>query len=273
MGRVHALPGTTFSNVAARLDYPSEQKAVLTLRAFERILALEILGPYHNAVHASLDTTPAAAWAGGTAARTVRLPVDPAAFVLDFLPFEERVIPREGVRLFNVTYFDGALAPLLDGPARTCRIKYDPRNMSAVFVELPAGGHLRVPCADLSRPAVTLWEQRVPYRRCAQRGVPVSMRRLFSPRSKRSAMCSPRPGGAAKRPDAPSPVCLMVNRRRRRLCSGRPRRRYPTIRPTWMRQACPAWSSTKPGRRSSCRDRGQAVSRFVRAPRTCWPAI
>ena len=160
MGRVHALPGTTFSNVAARLDYPSEQKAVLTLREFERILALEILGPYHNAVHASLDTTPAAAWAGGTAARTVRLPVDPAAFVLDFLPFEERVIPREGVRLFNVTYFDGALAPLLDGPARTCRIKYDPRNMSAVFVELPAGGHLRVPCADLSRPAVTLWEQR-----------------------------------------------------------------------------------------------------------------
>ena len=77
----------------------------------------------------------------------------------DFLPFEERVIRREGVRLFNVTYFDGALAPLLDGPARTCRIKYDPRNMSAVFVELPTGGHLRVPCADLSRPAVTLWEQ------------------------------------------------------------------------------------------------------------------
>jgi putative transposase len=32
--------------------------------------------------------------------------------------------------------------------------------MSAVFVELPAGGHLRLPCADLGRPAVTLWEQR-----------------------------------------------------------------------------------------------------------------
>ena len=31
--------------------------------------------------------------------------------------------------------------------------------MSAVFVELPDGGHLRVPCADLGRPPVTLWEQ------------------------------------------------------------------------------------------------------------------
>jgi putative transposase len=159
MTRVHALPGTTSSNVVARGDYPAEQKAILTLREFERILALEILGPYHNEVHSALGTTPAAAWAAGVAAREVRLPRDPAAFVLDFLPFEERVIRREGVRLFNVTYFDGALAPLLDGTARTCRIKYDPRNMSAVFVELPAGGHLRVPCADLGRPAVTLWEQ------------------------------------------------------------------------------------------------------------------
>lgn len=160
MTRVHALPGTTSSNVAARGNYPAEQKAILTLREFERILALEILGPYHNEVHSALGTTPAAAWAAGVAAHAVRPPADPAAFVLDFLPFEERIIRRDGVRLFNVTYFDGALAPLLDANARKARVKYDPRNMSAVFLELPAGGHLRVPCADLGRPAVTLWEQR-----------------------------------------------------------------------------------------------------------------
>ena len=93
-----------------------------------------------------------------------KLPVDPAAFVLDFLPFEERVIRRDGVRLFNVAYFDGALAPLLDSSTRKCRIKYHPRNMSAVFVELPTGGHLRLLCADLGRPAVTLWEQRAAIR-------------------------------------------------------------------------------------------------------------
>ena len=160
MTRIHALPGTTSSNVVARGDYPAEQKAILTLGEFERILALEILGPYHNEVHSALHTTPAAAWAAGVAAHAVRLPADPTAFVLDFLPFEERVIRRDGVRLFNVTYFDGALAPLLDSNARKCRIKYDPRDMSAVFVELPTGGHLRLPCADLGRPAVTLWEQR-----------------------------------------------------------------------------------------------------------------
>jgi putative transposase len=165
MGRVHALPGTTFSNVAARGDYPAEQKAVLTLDEFERHLALEVLGPYHNDVHSALGKTPAAAWADAVAnSGALRQPSDSASFILDFLPFEERVVRREGVRLFNVLYFDGGLASLLDRADRRCRIKYDPRRMDAVFVELPEGGHLRVPCADLGRPAVTLWEQRDAYR-------------------------------------------------------------------------------------------------------------
>jgi putative transposase len=42
--------------------------------------------------------------------------------------------------------------------------------MSAVFVELTAGGHLRIPCADLGRPAVTLWEQRLASRTLREAG-------------------------------------------------------------------------------------------------------
>ena len=160
MTRVHALPGTTSSNVIARSDYQSERKAVLTLAEFERILALEILGPYHNEVHSALGRTPAAAWTDAVAGLgQMPQPADATNFVLDFLPFKDRVVRREGIRLFNVTYFDGALTSLLDRADRRCRVKYDPRSMDAVFVELPEGGHLRVPCADLGRPAVTLWEQ------------------------------------------------------------------------------------------------------------------
>lgn len=171
MKRVHALPGSTSSNVQARGDYPAERKAVLTLREFERILALEVLGPYHNEVHSALGKSPAAAWQDGLAAAgNVRQVADPAAFVLDFLPFEERVARREGIRLFNVTYFDGALAPLLDRANRRCRVKYDPRSMDAVFVELPEGGHLRVPCADLGRPPISLWEQRAATRLLREEG-------------------------------------------------------------------------------------------------------
>lgn len=39
-------------------------------------------------------------------------------------------------------------------------MKYDPRDLSAVFVELPAGDHVRVPYADLGRWPITLWEHR-----------------------------------------------------------------------------------------------------------------
>jgi putative transposase len=171
MTRIHALPGSTSSNVVARGDYPSEEKAILTLGEFERIFALEVLGPYHNEIHSTLNKTPATAWASGIAESSDgRQPPDPSTFVLDFLPFEERKIRREGIRLFNITYFDGALGSLLDSADRKLRIKYDPRNLDAVFVELPTGGHLCVPFADLARPPISLWELRVATRALRETG-------------------------------------------------------------------------------------------------------
>jgi hypothetical protein len=192
MRRVHALPGSTASNVSARGDYDSERRAVLTLREFDRILVAEVLGPYHNEQHTALGMTPAAKWADALSSTGgVSLPSDPAAFVLDFLPFEDRIVRREGVRLFNVTYYDGGLASLLDRPDRSCRVKYDPRDLSAVFVELPGEGHLRVPYADLSRPPVSLWEHRAAVQAlqsnvCASRGAPAWTRPRSLRRSRRS---------------------------------------------------------------------------------------
>jgi putative transposase len=170
MGRIHALPGTTFSDVAARGDYASETRAVLSFREFERILVLEVLGPYHNEVHTALGRPPAAAWRDGTADLTLRAPADGEALLLDFLPFEERTVRRDGVRLFNVLYQDGALAHLVDGGGGRLRVKYDPRDLSAVFVELSTGDHIRVPYADIGRPAVTLWEHRLATRRLREEG-------------------------------------------------------------------------------------------------------
>src|SRR5208283_4875157 len=170
MGRVHALPGTTFSDVAARGDYASEARAILTFREFERILAMEVLGPYHNEVHQGLGRTPAAAWTEGVSGMTLRAPVDPDGLLLDFLPFEERVVRRDGVRLFNVLYQDGALAHIVNAGGGKLRVKYDPRDLSAVFVELPEGDHVRVPYADIGRPAVTLWEHREASKRLHEEG-------------------------------------------------------------------------------------------------------
>ena len=170
MQRVHALPGTTFSSVAERGDYSPQDRAVLTFREFERVLALEVLGPYHNDLHAALGRTPLSAWIEGTAGLDLRRPAEPDALLFDFLPFEERMVRRDGVRLFNVLYQDGALAHLVDAGGVRVRAKYDPRDLSAVFVELPSGGHARVPYADLGRPPLTLWEHREACRRLHAEG-------------------------------------------------------------------------------------------------------
>jgi putative transposase len=170
MGRIHALPGTTFSNVTARGDYESEARGVLSFREFERIFVLEVLGPYHNEVHTTLGRTPAAAWREGTTDLTLRGSADADTLLLDFLPFEERTVRRDGVRLFNVLYQDGALAHLVDAGGGRLRVKYDPRDLSAVFVELSTGDHIRVPYADIGRPSVTLWEHRLAIKRLREEG-------------------------------------------------------------------------------------------------------
>jgi hypothetical protein len=53
MGAVHLLPGTTFSNVHAKADYPSDARATLTLAELEQWLIFEIAGTYHNRVHSA----------------------------------------------------------------------------------------------------------------------------------------------------------------------------------------------------------------------------
>jgi putative transposase len=172
MKRIQALPGSTSSNVVDRGDYPSEQRAVLTLRKFELVFAREVLGIYHQEVHSELSKPPLAAWREGlTKAEKPRLPAnDPKAFVLDFLPFEERFVGRQGVRLFNISYSDPGLSSLVGQAERKRRIKYDPRDMSAVFVEMPDGNHTR---ASLTNPDISpfsLWEHRNAIRSLKEHG-------------------------------------------------------------------------------------------------------
>ena len=100
---------------------------------------------------------------------SARHPADPDSLWRDFLPFEERLLRRDGIRLFGIQYQDGALAHLV-GTTAKLRVKYDPRNLNAVFVELPTGGDVRVPYADFSRPAITLWEHREARRKLRAEG-------------------------------------------------------------------------------------------------------
>lgn len=172
MGAVHLLPGTTFSNVAEKSDYRSEATAVMTLAELEQWLALEISGSYHARIHSALKLPPELAWQDMIATRpgAVRYPPDTKQFLYDFLPFEHRIVRRDGIRLFNLHYWDPVLTALAGLCEKAMTVKYDPRNLSRVFLEAPDGTHWTIPYRDLRRPAITLFEHRQALRALAERG-------------------------------------------------------------------------------------------------------
>ena len=162
MGRVRLLPGTTGSNPQDKGAYPAQTESVLTMAELERWLTLEICEQYHRRVHRGLRRSPLVAWQEAlrnAGAGLGALPDRPDQFALSFLPFEQRTLRRDGLHLFNIRYWDSVL-PLIVKLGESVLVRYDPRNLSKVYV---AGSDQRfhpIPYADLTLPPITLWEQR-----------------------------------------------------------------------------------------------------------------
>lgn len=169
MGAVHLLPGSHFSNSQERGDLDSEAEAVMTLRDLETYLALEITGGYHARVHKALDLPPQAAWNMAVSERASQQVIDKRQFLIDFLPSEERILQRDGLHLFHIRYWSNELRWLMGPSKRKVTIKYDPRDLSLVFVKT-VDGIIEARPADLTRPAITLWEQRAARRALREAG-------------------------------------------------------------------------------------------------------
>ena len=173
MGAVHLLPGSTSSNIAKRGLYDPQKHAAMTLDELERWLVLQIVGRYHADVHSTLLLPPRTAWDDAIAARPqpLRVPHDPEQFLRDFLPYEERCIRRDGLHLFGIRYWDDVLSPLAGRSSRQVRVKYDPRDLSCIYVEQPDGSTWPVRFAALDRPAITLGEHRLARAALRARGI------------------------------------------------------------------------------------------------------
>jgi putative transposase len=176
MGKVHLLPGTTFSNVSDKGDYDSEKHAAVTVDELERWLVHAITGVYHREVHRALSTTPLTAWERGISGDATSLgrgmPVavpDPHRFLIDFLPIERRLIRREGISLHSVSYWSDVLRAWV-GVAEKMIVRYDPRNLSRIYLLGPDGRYYDIPYRDVRRPPITLWEQRLALKRLHEEG-------------------------------------------------------------------------------------------------------
>jgi putative transposase len=90
---------------------------------------------------------------------------------LDFLPAEDRLIRRDGIRIFHLHYWDNVLSPLAGRSQQRFLVKYDPRNLSRVYSRDEKGDYWTIPYRDLGAPPITLWEHRNALRKLTADGL------------------------------------------------------------------------------------------------------
>ncbi len=176
MGKVHLLPGTTFSSIREKGDYDPEKTAAMTLDEIERWLGHAVVGLYHRDLHRGIGMPPLAAWERGLAGDGVRegrgtpVPVsDPRRFLIDFLPFEHRLVRREGVFLHSISYWSDVLHTWV-GEREKMLVRYDPRDLSRIYLLGPDGQYYDLAYSDLRRPPISLWEHRLALKRLREDG-------------------------------------------------------------------------------------------------------
>ncbi len=170
MGAIQLLPGTTHGSIAARQSYNSQDSAVLTMKELEKWLTLQIVGQYHQIIHRSLLRPPIAVWRDWDDKIPFELPVDRLGFWISFLPSETRSLQRDGVHLFNIRYWSDALRADVGRTKDPLTVKYDPRDISHVFVQRPNGHWIEARYRDLRYPAISLWEYRGALRKLRNKG-------------------------------------------------------------------------------------------------------
>jgi putative transposase len=176
MGKVHLLPGTTFSDIKAKGNFDSEKTAAMTLPELERWLGHAIAGVYHRDVHRALATTPLAAWERGIVGDSDTLgrgsPVtvpDSRRLLIDFLPIERRMVRREGVSLHSIAFWSDVLRTWI-GERQKMIVRYDPRDLSRIYLLAPDGQYYDLSYRDLRRPSISLWEHRLALKRLREEG-------------------------------------------------------------------------------------------------------
>ena len=180
---IHELPGTTFSNPQQKGEYPSADKAALTLGEFEQWLLHLVVNIYHKRIHSALGRTPLGMFEDGIYQKTGLPPrfQDELRVKRDFLPYFERTIQEYGVVLDHIHYYSDVLRPWVhalegDSPKNKRKRKFifkrDPRDISVLFFYDPeAKAYFDIPYRDLKRPPITIWEHKQLTRQLESEGV------------------------------------------------------------------------------------------------------
>ncbi len=169
---IHALPGTTFSSIKNREGYDSDKHAAMTKSEFEEWLIVLMCKLYHQKLHSKIGMSPFRKWEigvfGNAETQGVGMPPRPAdrlTLLLDFLPYYNRTVQAFGVTIDGMTYYAEALRPWINfkeqntGEKKKFIFRRDPRDISTIwFFDPTLKLYFKIPFANLSLPAMSIWE-------------------------------------------------------------------------------------------------------------------
>ena len=133
----------------------------MTFREFECALGWEIAGRYNEEIHSALLRPPIAVWREHEASLALRMPKDRMAFWVSFLPDAHRTLRPDGIWLHDIPYWSNALSGQVGRAKGELLVKFDPRDVSRIFVQHPDGRFLEARARPLGFPAISLreWNQ------------------------------------------------------------------------------------------------------------------
>lgn len=178
MGKVHQLPGSTFSNINEKGTYNSQKEASLTLKELEQWFLEFIVNIYHKSIHSSIGMTPEEKFyqgmlgvEDGAIPFLPTVPADTLKLRMALLPVMERTVQKNGITIDHVTYFSETLRKWII-PVSYKKItknihpkkvlcRRDPRDISKIYVfDDDIKDYIIIPYADIKRPAINLKELR-----------------------------------------------------------------------------------------------------------------
>ena len=91
----------------------------------------------------------------------LRMPKDRLAFWVSFLPDAYRTLRPDGIWLHDIPYWSNALSGQVGRTKRDLLVKFDPRDISRIFVQHPDGRFIEARARSLGFPAISLreWKQ------------------------------------------------------------------------------------------------------------------
>lgn len=149
---IHKLPGTTFSNVEERGDYPSEDLAAIDFETLTELVVTWIVDIYNVSYHRGIKTSPLLKWQESFSRRPVDLPIYPAQLdVVTGIP-AERTLFHYGVELEGLHYNSRRLQEIRRRTGENVRVqlKYYEDVIDHIQVLDPfAKEYVQVPCVQI----------------------------------------------------------------------------------------------------------------------------